>query len=550
MRNAFLVASREYGENARTKGFWVNLLMFPVLLLASIKVPEFLQEKAKPVRNYVLVDQSGELEAAVERALDRRHGMKVQQALLKHAQIYADPAKQKAAEASAPKVNWTLLPADQMGALDPTKGMAEQMEAFFQQNPELSDALARPENLKATEEFLRITALKADAPAFVPPRRDYQRVALPPDVDAHAAPATIAKALRPYLSGQDLPGADRELFALVILPPKAASKLRRPTDMASAMQDPTHGTDGVQFWSANLTDGELKEAVEEALNQEVRQREYVSRGMDPKTVQEVQRTRIQFAAFDPSKAEGEERVSVADTLKKWAPVGFVYLLFVAIFNTVVMLLNNTVEEKSNRIIEVLVSSATPGEIMMGKLLGIAGVGLTMLFAWVLSLLGVLLYFAGPSVTWAGDLMGVIQGSGLLPLFIFYFVAGYLIYAGIFLAVGSLCNTVKEAQNFVGTAIILLMVPLFTMVFIAQEPNGTLATVMSWIPIYTPFVMMNRAAADPPLFDLVGTGILMAVTAAIMLWGSAKIFRIGILRTGQPPKIMEMLRAMRTPSRLQ
>jgi ABC-2 type transport system permease protein len=124
------------------------------------------------------------------------------------------------------------------------------------------------------------------------------------------------------------------------------------------------------------------------------------------------------------------------------------------------------------------------------------------------------------------------------------------YAGIFLAVGSLCNTVKEAQNFVGTAIVLLMVPLFTMVFIAQEPNGTLATVMSWIPIYTPFTMMNRAAADPPMFDLVGTGILMAVTALLMLWGSAKIFRMGILRTGQPPKIMELLRALRTPERLQ
>ncbi len=545
MRNAFLVASREYGENARTKGFWVNLLMFPVLLLVSIKVPEFLQEKAKPVRHYLLVDQSGQFEDAVLRGMERQHGMKVMGALLKHAQTYADPAKQ----AAQPKVDWTKLPADQMGSFDPAQDPIKQFESLAGQNPEWTDALAYPESLKAFEAVLR-ASMREDAPPFEAPRRDYQRVSLPPDLDPATPPAELARALRPYLSGQELPGTDRGLFALVIVPKDALNRLKRPTDAARATLDSSHGADGVQFWSANLTDDDFKESVQRALNEEVRKREYAQRGVDEKTVQEVQRTQIQFAAFDPSKAEGEERVSLADTLKKWAPVGFVYLLFVAIFNTVVMLLNNTVEEKSNRIIEVLVSSATPGEIMMGKLLGIAAVGLTMLFAWVLSLLGVLLYFAGPSVSWAGDLMGVIQGSGLLPLFIFYFVAGYLIYAGIFLAVGSLCSTVKEAQNFVGTAIVLLMVPLFTMVFIAQEPNGTLATVMSWIPIYTPFVMMNRAAADPPLFDLVGTGILMAVTAALMLWGSAKIFRIGILRTGQPPKILELLRAMRTPSKLQ
>lgn len=545
MKNAFLVAGREYGENARTKGFWVNLLMFPILLTVSVKLPEFLQEKAKPVRHFVLVDQSGEFEPAIEKGLDRWHGLKVMQALLRHAQTYADPSKQ----AEAPQVDWTALPADQMGSFDATKDPLQQFEALAGQNPDWADALAQPENLKVMEALLR-GSMTADAPAFEAPRRAYQRVTLPPDLDGNLPPSELAKALKPYLTGATMPGTDRDLFALIVLPPDAAQRLKRPTDAAAAAQNAAHGADGVQFWSANLTDQELQEEVRNALNAEVRAREYARRGVDEGTVRDVQRTQIQFASFDPSKAEGEERVSIADTLKKWAPVGFVYLLFVAIFNTVVMLLNNTVEEKSNRIIEVLVSSATAGEIMMGKLMGIAAVGLTMLTAWVLSLLAVLQFFAGPGVSWAGPLLGVIRDSGLLPLFVFYFVCGYLIYAGLFLAVGSLCNTVKEAQNFVGTAIVLLMVPLFTMVFIAQEPNGTLATVMSWIPIYTPFVMMNRAAADPPTFDLVGTGILMAVTALLMLWASGKIFRMGILRTGQPPKLLELLRAIRTPDRLQ
>lgn len=544
MRNAFHVATREYAENARTKGFWVNLLMFPVILLASIKVPELLQEKAKPVRHFVLVDQSGQFEEAVLRGLDRGHAMKVASALVKHAKTWADPAKQP----EAPEVDWTQLPADQMGAFDPTGDPLDQFENMVGQG-EVADAFTDPRAIAAFESLLR-ARMKPDAPAFEAPRRDYERVGLPDGVDPSAPVAEIARALRPYLSGDELPGSDRGLFALVVIPADAAEKLKRPSDMAAAAEDASHGADGVQFWSANLTDQEFRGDVQGALDAEVRAREYQRRGVDQATVKEVQRTRIQFAAFDPTKAEGEERVSLADTMRKWAPIGFVYLLFVAIFNTVVMLLNNTVEEKSNRIIEVLVSSATPGEIMMGKLMGIAGVGLTMLGAWVLSLLGVLLWMAGPQVEWAGPLLGVIRDSGLLPLFAFYFVGGYLIFAGIFLAVGSLCNTVKEAQNFVGSAIVLLMVPLFTMVFVAQEPNGTLATVMSWIPIYTPFVMMNRAAADPPMMEVWGTGILMAATAIGMLWLSGKIFRIGILRTGQPPRLFELLRALRTPAKLQ
>ena len=84
-----------------------------------------------------------------------------------------------------------------------------------------------------------------------------------------------------------------------------------------------------------------------------------------------------------------------------------------------------------------------------------------------------------------------------------------------------------------------------MVFVPKDPNGTLATVLSWIPIYTPFLMMNRAAADPPLFDLIGSGILLIVSIGVVMVVSGKIFRIAILRTGQPPKIVELFRWIRS-----
>ena len=96
----------------------------------------------------------------------------------------------------------------------------------------------------------------------------------------------------------------------------------------------------------------------------------------------------------------------------------------------------------------------------------------------------------------------------------------------------------------GPIMVIMMVPLLTMVFIARDPNGALAVVLSWIPPYTPFVMMNRAAASPPAFDVYGTLVLLVISVAVSIWLSGRIFRIGILRTGQPPKLMELITWLR------
>jgi ABC-2 type transport system permease protein len=255
----------------------------------------------------------------------------------------------------------------------------------------------------------------------------------------------------------------------------------------------------------------------------------------------VDATYAPFVSLNPNKEAGKEAVNEADILRQWAPSGFVYLLWVAIFGVVQMLLNNIIEEKSNRIIEVLLSSVTPGELMMGKLIGIAAVGLTMVSVWVAALLVALASKSGASSAIAGQLLQTLKTSGLIPMFAIYFLFGYLMYASFILALGSVCNTIKEAQNYMGLIVMMLMVPLMTMAFIPKDPNGTLARVLSWIPVYTPFTMMNRVNANPPLVDLIGTMLLLILSTIGAMWMAARVFRVGILRTGQPPKLLEMLR---------
>jgi len=524
MRYAFLVAWREYAENVKTKGFWIGICIFPILIYVSISASSWL-EKAKPVRNFVLVDQSKSLEPSVDQALERLHQRGVLGAFATYVQKYA--------KASA-------VDLEKVPGVDP-KAMAEK---WASDNPETVDEFLKSGGVKAALLQVR-SMLKEGAPEFTEPKRPFRKVELPAGIDATQSPGALAESLKPYLRGErdiQLDGDKAELFAAVIIPADIFERTVRPGAMPSLP-----GTEklGIQYWSSNLADEDLKDEIERAMNEEVRRREYVEKGVDATQVAAVQNTHLPFAALNPKKEAGSEAVSVADQIRQWAPVGFVYLLWVAIFTIAQMLLNNTIEEKSNRIIEVLLSSVTPGELMMGKLFGIAAVGLTMIGSWMTFLLVILKAKAGPEAKIVNELLNVLQSSGLLYLFVLYFALGYLLYAGAFLAIGSMCNTLKEAQNMMQPVMVVMMVPLMTMMFIPKDPNGTLATVLSWIPCYTPFIMMNRAAADPPMFERVGTLALLIVSTAGVLWLSGRIFRLGILRTGQPPKMTELVRWLRS-----
>ena len=123
---------------------------------------------------------------------------------------------------------------------------------------------------------------------------------------------------------------------------------------------------------------------------------------------------------------------------------------------------------------------------------------------------------------------------------FYYFAGYEVY--FILAIDSLCNTLKEAQAML--MIMIQLIPLAMMVFVVRNSDSTIVRVMSWLPLFTPYLMMNRAAADPPLIDVVGTTIVLLLSIILVLWLSGKVFRMGVLRTGQPARLIELLRMMR------
>jgi ABC-2 type transport system permease protein len=515
MKYAGLVARREYLETIKTRGFWVGVFMFPLILFLSTSVPAWLAQKATPVRYYVLVDQSGGFAPVVESSLGKYQQKKELQALNDYARQYAAPVT------NGPNPLAQFISADAQ-AVDKLNALGGRDYYLKQLQPRLKDK----------------------APPFKEPARLYQPVPLPEDLQPDADVPSLARDLRPYLRGEktlNFDGHAVSLTAAILIPSNIEQTIVRPNAKPAAWSAETNG---IEYWAANLTESDLRDQVTQAVNDEVRRKEFLARGMDAAAFHDVEQTYVPVVSLNPKKEAGKETVKSGDVVLQWLPSAFVYLLWVSLFGISQMLLSNTIEEKSNRIIEVLLSSVTPGELMMGKLFGIAAVGLTMISAWMFSVFVVLSAKAGSAGEIAGQILPVLKTSHLLPMFALYFLLGYLMYGALILAIGSVCNTLKEAQSYMSSLTLLMMVPLMTMTYIPKDPNGTLARVLSWIPLFTPFTMMNRAMADPPWIDMVGTLILLIASAAVALWMAGKVFRTGILRTGQPPRIVEMIKWIR------
>ena len=524
MKMIILIALREYAENVKTKGFWAGILLFPLILVGVFFFQTLLAEST-PSRYYLLIDQSGRYGSAVDAAIRQEQQRRILQAFVSY-----------------------VLENRRDVPLNATPGQANAQIDQLIDDVGVDEVAAVDQWLSSGGlDFLLTLAapvLRENAPPFVPPREQFLPAAPPVEIPNDATPEELVERLRPWLNTERMLLVDGErnpLFALILIPADVDSAIQRP---GASLPGQAAVTGGVQYWASNLTDTRLPNAIERSINNAIRDREFTTQGIDIQRVRNVQRTRLPLSRLDPRKQAGEEAVSVADTFRQWAPVGFVYLMFISLMQSVQYLLSNTIEEKSNRIIEVLLASVTPLELMMGKLLGIGLSGITTIAAWLLSFLLFVLFYPGTETELITQFFQVLMSSDLIPYFIFYFLAGYALYAGIFLAIGSLCNTLKEAQSLMMPMMMVLIAPLVTMTFIAQDPNGTVARIMSWIPLFTPFTMMNRAAAQPPLLDIVGTTVLLVLSIALVLWLSGKIFRQGVLRTGQPPRIVEILRMLR------
>lgn len=225
------------------------------------------------------------------------------------------------------------------------------------------------------------------------------------------------------------------------------------------------------------------------------------------------------------------------TARRMVPFMIMFLMFMGIFGTSQQLLTSVIEEKSNRVIEILLSSLSPFELMAGKVVGLTAVGLTLTGVWGLSAAATAFHMG----------LGQFVNTAGLGYFLIYFVLGFLLLASIFAAIGSVCNTLKDAQSLVLPVSMMMVVPMMAWFYIAQNPKGTAAVILSFIPPITPLVMTLRIAAYPdmPLGQIIASIVVLAASVPVVMWAAAKVFRTGILMYGKPPTPWELVRWLKS-----
>lgn len=250
---------------------------------------------------------------------------------------------------------------------------------------------------------------------------------------------------------------------------------------------------------------------------------------------------------------------------------FIIYMFIIMYGSMVM--QGVMEEKTNRIVEIMISSVKPFDLMMGKIIGIGFVGLTQMFLWgVLTsvLVSGSLFFFGNSTSPEELMAGQMSMQGIQEMnagsselstqvheiinsinfgklgicFIFYFIGGYLLYAAIFAAIGSALEQQEDTQQFMTPVILLMVFGLYAGIYSMENPDGPLAVWCSLIPFTSSIVMMVRLPFDVPLWELILSFVLLFGTAVLIVWLSAKIYRVGILMYGKKPGIKEIIKWIR------
>ncbi len=298
----------------------------------------------------------------------------------------------------------------------------------------------------------------------------------------------------------------------------------------------------VEYHAASVANFLTQELLEQALSTVVGRDRLRRAGFDPEQVGSLTRP-VDLATVRVSRAGSREEGAMAGFAL--AQVLF-FLLYVVLVFYGQQVLTGVLEEKANRIVEVMAATTRPAELMLGKLVGICAVALTQLAIW-LALLAVVAapgLLAGLFALPAEFAMPRLEPSLFLH-FVGFFLLGFFLFATLYAAIGAAFNNVQEAQQFAGVAALLFVAPMFFFVSVLNDPDSRLSVAASLVPAFTPLLMMLRIAVKtPPAWQVALGYALTAACAWLMVRLAGRIYRVGILVVGKKPTLPELWRWVR------
>ena len=317
----------------------------------------------------------------------------------------------------------------------------------------------------------------------------------------------------------------------------------------------------IQFYSTESPGMVLVSELENTVKSRLEKEKMMQLGIDPQKLEQSNvQVNIQMANFS-----GEKSSKMINGLKIaiGMAAGYMVMMFIIIYGAMVM--RSVIEEKTSRIVEVIISSVKPFQLMLGKVIGTAGAGLLQFLIWAV-IIGILLFIGSwvfgvdtMSGTNTAQMEAMAQSEAQfafneiaqLPLFsiffwfILFFLGGYLLYSSIYAAIGSAVDNETDTQQFMLPVLMPLMIGFYIgFATVINDPHGTVSVIFSMIPFTSPIVMLMRIPFGVPWWQIVISLILLYVTFFFVIWVAAKIYRVGILMYGKKASYKELWKWIR------
>lgn len=520
MRHIFLVARHEFIQTITQPAFYIAILIFIGAMILGATVPRYVEKSLRKTVEVSIVDLAGDKAEGLERALTR-DVVRLEMGQLNHfVRENLKPEYQENLPAQYEKNSRTFS----------EKDIAQYRE------------IGREGYLREAMTYVREEA--------VPPEMQQLRFAIKnATAEFERAEGDIATKVTSLLKA---PGetAPKKRVLLVI-----------PEEFE--IEDPHKAP--IAIWSLETLGPELAAGLRNDVDDFFAYEGARGRGeLDVVARFESAHGDVRFHALDKAdRSEGRKEIDFVPWLIEKLPIGLLLLVVILVTTQSVMLLTNTIEEKSNRIVEVMLSSMSPQHFMMGKLLGpmlitlfvgvlisIGGTVATMIFATVSTPDAAQVQQATATIGTSGAndvFKDVVEPllAGLLPKIpgaLLYFILAYLTYAGLFLAVGALCTELRQIQS-VAAPLNLSLLGLGGLSMVAAfEPDQSLAHILTWIPLTSPFVMIGRLGSDVAWWEYAGTITIQCAVIYLLLSISGRVFKRAALRSGGLPGLKE-IRAM-------
>lgn len=491
MKNVLLVALREYRQITRMRSFWLTLLILPVAFAIAPLAQRFM-DSDEPDR-VMLIDQT---DGSSARAIRERIELDGQRRVLNQLSRYVQRHKIR----TEPTAIWSQH----------DRWPSDAEVARFRAEGGLDAALKRLE-----------PNVPGDIPAFERSEPFYELVPAPGGLDRLGG-AELDQRVENLLRPSDEKTKRIDYILLV------------PADFAR--------TGAARLWTAGQPSANFVTALQDVLTRNLRQGLLLERGVAPDVAAAAATVTPSLAISQPPPGGGAREAMLVRSI---LPLAASYLLMMALMLSGSWMLQGTVEERSNKLLETVLAAVSPEQLMYGKLIGTAAVGLTMIAVWVGCGLAAAYATQGMIADLIRPALAPLSSAGTIAAMIYFFLAGYLAISVFFLAIGAISDSMNEAQGYLMPVLFAILIPITILIQgIIEGGKGLGITILTWVPIWTPFAVLARLGTGIPAWEVIGSGLLLALFIAAEMFLLGRLFRASLLAQGQRPGLGELVRRMR------